>query len=83
MSEYVNSAIGPFEVVQEDGIKVAVVGKRKCVRCGLPLLMEKVAVRWVRVFVKECYAYCCNPCCPRSGGNSCPIALTQLDLSQD
>ena len=83
MSERVESAIGPLEVVEEDGVRLAVVGKRKCLRCGAPLRMEKVALRWAKVFVEECYNYCCNPCCPRFGGRSCPIALTQMDASEE
>jgi len=83
MCEHVDSAIGPLEVVLEDGVKLAIVGKRKCRKCGVPLLMEKVAARWAKVFVKECYDYCCKPCCPRSGGISCPVALTQLDSLED
>jgi hypothetical protein len=82
MSEQVHSAIGPLEVVEEDGVKLAIVGKRTCKRCGAPLLMERVAARWAKVFVLECYNYCCKPCCPRSGGASCPIALTQIESFQ-
>jgi hypothetical protein len=83
MPEKVDSAIGPLEVVVEDGVKLVVVGNRKCIRCGAPLLMERVAARWARVFVRECYNYCCKPCCPRSEGSSCPVALTQLDSLED
>jgi hypothetical protein len=79
MPDHVQSAIGPLEILEEDGVKLAIVGKRKCTRCGAPLLMEKVAARWAKVFVEECYNYCCKPCCPRSGGTSCPIALTQIE----
>jgi hypothetical protein len=83
MPQYVDSAIGRLDVVEENGVRVAVVGKRKCLKCGTPLLAEKIPLRWTKVFVEECYSYCCNPCCPRSAGDSCPIALTEFHLSGD
>jgi len=72
MAEYVDSAIGRLEVVEENSLKLAVVGKRKCLKCGSDLLGEKVGIGWTKVFVAECYDYCCNPCCPHSKENPCP-----------
>lgn len=72
MPEHVDSPIGPLEVVEEDSIRLVVVGSRRCRKCGAPLPREKIGVGWVKVFVRECYNYCCSPCCPHSDEDPCP-----------
>jgi hypothetical protein len=72
MPEYVDTPIGKLKVVEERGLKLALVGKRKCLKCGSELIGEKIGIGWTKVFVAECYNYCCIPCCPHSNENPCP-----------
>ena len=77
MASYVDTPIGRLQVVQHGNLKLAIVGKRKCLKCGSLVLREEIGVGWTKVFVHECYNFCCNPCCPHSAENPCPKEINE------
>lgn len=66
----VRTPIGEYPVEMEGYNLIVKTPPRECQGCRMPLGSD-LGFAWTKVFVKECYLYCCA-CCPHADKSPCP-----------
>lgn len=82
----VHTPAGTFDIVRTPAHHPAAkLGRRHCLGCGMQIVTDDdglLGLAWTKVFVRECYEYCCS-CCPHSYVNPCPKEVNEHLLDQE